>query len=328
MSEHIDPPKPAGAATGQAVLAPWAIEFLGYLAVERAASPCTRRNYRQAILEFQAWHEKQLGLAPAWEALNRDVFRYYLRHLGRQGLKRASIQLRFSALRSFYKFMVRRGHLEQSPIRNIVLPQSEKRMPIFLTREQVVSLLEAPARLAGQADGAHAHEEASRDRAILETIYSCGLRVAELCALEARQINWTESLVRVVGKGRKERELPIGSPALEAIKNYWSLLPFTPSEKMPAFYVNGREQKPVYPRLIQYRLKKYLAFCGLDARLSPHKLRHSYATHILDAGADLRSVQELLGHAHLSTTQVYTHLTLDRLKKVYNDAHPRAKSDD
>jgi integrase/recombinase XerC len=311
-----------------AELSPWAAEFLDYLAVERAASPCTRRNYGQALLEFQSWHQGQMGALPDWAALQRDVFRYYLRHLGRQGLQRASIQLRFSSLRSFYKFLVRRGRLEQSPIRDIVPPQPGKRIPVFLTREQVVSLLEAPARILGTAPGPpRLREEAFRDRAVLETIYSCGLRVAELCSLQADQIQWADSLVRVIGKGRKERQLPIGRPALEAIKSYWSLLPFVPSGTMPAFYTTAKDPKPVYPRLVQSGLKKYLAFCGLDARITPHKLRHSYATHILDAGADLRSVQELLGHAHLSTTQIYTHVTLERLRKVYRDAHPRARGD-
>jgi integrase/recombinase XerC len=169
-------------------------------------------------------------------------------------------------------------------------------------------------------------EEASyhRDAAILETIYSCGLRVSELCALQVQDINWEDQLVRVRGKGKKERQVPIGAPALEAIRFYWSKLTHPPCGIMPVFVANANKLWPMYPRLIQLRLKRYLEIAGLDPHLTPHKLRHSYATHMLDAGADLRSVQELLGHAHLVTTEVYTHVTTERLKRAYDQAHPRA----
>jgi integrase/recombinase XerC len=163
-----------------------------------------------------------------------------------------------------------------------------------------------------------------RDVAILETIYSCGLRISELCGLLASDIDWSEQLIRVRGKGRKERLLPIGQTALQAIRNHWNLLPYPPRGESPAFLERSTKLKPVGPRSLQLRLKKYLALAGLDPNLTPHKLRHSYATHLLDSGADLRSVQELLGHAHLVSTQVYTHLTTERLKKAYDQAHPRA----
>jgi integrase/recombinase XerC len=161
-----------------------------------------------------------------------------------------------------------------------------------------------------------------RDAAILETIYSCGLRISELCGLAAGDINWSERLVRIRGKGKKERLVPIGGHALTAIKNYWDRLPQAPHHNAPVFLAQA--SGPLSPRLLQQRLKKYLVIAGLDPRLTPHQLRHSYATHLLDAGADLRSVQELLGHAHLATTQVYTHLTTERLKQAYDAAHPRA----
>ncbi len=160
--------------------------------------------------------------------------------------------------------------------------------------------------------------------AILETIYSCGLRISELCGLQAGDIDWGERLVRVRGKGRKERLIPIGEPALNAIRDYWSLLPQPPAGESPVFVAGARKPGPVSARGLQLRLKKYLAIARLDPHLTPHKLRHSYATHMLDAGADLRSVQELLGHAHLVTTQIYTHLTTERLKRAYDQAHPRA----
>jgi integrase/recombinase XerC len=150
------------------------------------------------------------------------------------------------------------------------------------------------------------------------------LRISELCGLVAQDIDWNERLVRVRGKGKKERLGPISETALQAIKNYWSLLPQAPAGEFPAFLGGAKKLTPVSPRNLQLRLKKYLAIAGLDPHLTPHKLRHSYATHLLDGGADLRSVQELLGHAHLVTTQVYTHLTTERLKRAYDAAHPRA----
>ena len=302
-------------------------QFLQHLASERAASIYTIRNYRQTLTEFSRWHGDQRGSRPAWKNLNRDDFRAYLRYLGRRNLSRAAIRLHFSALRAFYKHLIRSGVVEASPIRNLSLPKLEKRLPRFITLKQMTDLLEAPAREwsrleASEAKGAD-RLDYLRDAAILETIYSCGLRISELCGLVAEDIQWDEQIVRVRGKGKKERHVPIGAPALEAIRLYWRSLPAYPLSSSPVFLA-GSNDEPVYPRLVQLRLKRYLQAAGLDAALTPHKLRHSYATHVLDAGADLRGVQELLGHAHLTTTQVYTHVTTDRLKKVYQKAHPRA----
>ncbi len=288
----------------------------------------TIRNYRQALFEVHQWHATERSAPPAWLKLARDDFRSYLRFLGRNNISRAAIQLRFSAQRSFYKFLVRRGKLELSPIKNIVMPKQGRRLPLFLTIQQMNDLLDAPLKELGVARLAKAAEtdEAPflRDVAILETIYSCGLRVSELCGLLAQDMNWSEEMVRVRGKGKKERMVPIGTKALAAIQNYWSKLPVLPASDAPVFFADAQKQTVMYPRLVQLRLKRYLGSCGLDPQLTPHKLRHSYATHMLDAGADLRSVQELLGHAHLVTTQVYTHVTTDRLKKAYDAAHPRA----
>jgi integrase/recombinase XerC len=203
-----------------------------------------------------------------------------------------------------------------------------RRLPKFLTAQQVVDLLNAPSKLLPAADkqGRRSDSEklCRRDVAILETIYSCGLRISELCGLQAADLDWSERLVRVQGKGKKERLVPIGEPALQAIQAYWNLLPQMPGGQSPVFFASSKRFRPVSARDLQLRLKKYLAIAGLDPNLTPHKLRHSYATHMLDAGADLRSVQELLGHAHLATTQVYTHLTTERLKRAYDSAHPRA----
>ena len=216
------------------------------------------------------------------------------------------------------------------PIKNISLPKLEKRLPKFLTAEQMLELLKAPLKPLETPREKEARgrpisaRTCYRDVAILETIYSCGLRISELCGLAAEDIDWGEQMVRVRGKGKKERLVPIGAPALEAIKSYWSLLEQPPAGNAPVFLGETGKAGPLSPRILQSRLKKNLATAGLDPKLTPHKLRHSYATHLLDAGADLRSVQELLGHAHLVTTQVYTHLTTERLKRAYDDAHPRA----
>jgi integrase/recombinase XerC len=318
----------------------WIAKFLAHLATDRGASAYTQRNYRQALAEFVRWHQLESPesrvqspksqLAIVWDKLQRDDFRNYLRFLGRNNLGRAAIQLRFSALRTFYKFLIRHGAVEGSPIKNLSLPKLEKRLPKFLTIQQMKDLLAAPAKLLEtqkQKKGAGRPISAAaclRDLAVLETIYSCGLRVSELCGLRAEDIDWSEQLVRVRGKGKKERMVPVGEPALQAIQNYWSTLKQPPAGLSPVFFAETKKRGPLNPLQLSRRLKQYLIIAGLDPGLTPHKLRHSYATHLLDAGADLRSVQELLGHAHLITTQIYTHVTTERLKKAYDAAHPRA----
>jgi site-specific recombinase XerD len=318
MSDHQPTPSPDS----------WRDQFLTHLATDRGASVYTQRNYRQALLEFSSWHEAERKGAPAWASLQRDDFRAYLRFLGRKNLGRAPIQLRFCALRTFYKFLIRHGVVAVSPIKNIALPKLAKRLPQFLTAEQMLDLLKAPLKLIpaeGEEQGrADAVLTCYRDVAVLETIYSCGLRISELCGLQAGDMDWPEQMVRVRGKGKKERVVPIGKHALNAIREYWGRLETEPGGTSPVFYSDASAVRPVSVRVLQLHLKKYLAIAGLDPHLTPHKLRHSYATHLLDAGADLRSVQELLGHAHLATTQVYTHLTTERLKRAYDDAHPRA----
>ncbi len=315
-------------AAGRPVSNPEAEQFLDHLATERNASPYTLRNYRQALTEFRQWYQEGRAAAPEWRRLERDDFRQYLRFLGRGGLSRAAIQLRFCALRSFYKFLVRRGDVAASPVKNLPLPKLEKRLPRFLTAQQMLDLLQAPLKeleALGRAESARADPAVyCRDVAILETIYSCGLRISELCGLLVEDVDPNQQLVRVRGKGRKERLVPIGAPALQAIEFYWKQLAHPPTAGMPVFLADAHRLEPIYPRLIQQRLKRYLEIAKLDPHLTPHKLRHSYATHLLDAGADLRSVQELLGHAHLVTTQIYTHLSTERLKQAYDAAHPRA----
>lgn len=303
--------------------------YLQHLAADRGASAYTQRNYRQSLTDFAAWHSQERGDPPSWLILKRDDFRAYLRALGRRGLGQAAIRLRFSALRGFYRFLVRRGMMESSPVRLVQLPRSPIRLPKFLTVQQMLDLLDAPARawqaVEDKTDRRSRESDYLRDAAILETIYSCGLRVSELAALRLEDIDWNEQVIRVLGKGRKERLLPVGKAALDAIQVYRASLPSPAGAVRAVFLAHPDRARAISSRVIQLRLKRYLRATGLDPKLTPHKLRHSYATHLLDHGADLRSVQELLGHAHLATTQVYTHVTTDRLKKVYDDAHPRAK---
>ncbi len=307
---------------------PWVLEFLTHLATDGGASAFTHRNYSQALVRFLAWHMAERQSPPAWATLQRDDFRSFLRHLSRLNLSRASIHLAFSALRTFYKFLIRRGHVSTSPIRNLTLPRPEKRLPKFITVAQAAALLETPqreyTRECQTSERVVLKSDFLRDAALLETIYSSGLRISEVCGLRAEDLNPAELLVRVRGKGRKERQVPIGAPALRAILAYWQALPAMPTGSAPVFLSDAERLKPVRPAQLQLRLKRYLLAAGLDTRLTPHKLRHSFATHLLDDGADLRSVQELLGHRNLSTTQIYTHVTTERLKQAYAAAHPRA----
>lgn len=327
------PGQPPRGADPAPVADTWIDRWVQHLTTDRNASPYTVRNYTAALHECFRWHERERQGPPDWVRLQRDDFRAYLRFLGRNQLSRAATQLRFSALRTFYRFLIRRGACEASPIRNITLPKREKRLPRFLTVGQMEALLLAPLRVAPAGEPGTARRprgrpvEATvpeRDVAILETIYSCGLRISELCQLRVEDLNFGEQLARVRGKGRRERVVPIGARALEAIGDYWRRLPRPPAGREPVFLRSAARVQPLAPRTLQHRLKRHLATAGLDPHLTPHKLRHSYATHLLDAGADLRSVQELLGHARLATTQVYTHVTTERLKRAYEQAHPRA----
>ena len=305
----------------------WPGQFFRFLSNEKDASVYTQRNYRQALDEFEQWYRDTNESPVRWSELERNDFRLFLRQLGRRELSQAAIRLRFSALNSFYKFLMRRGLVESSPVKDVTLPKPAKRLPQFLTIDQMNALLDAPMRELSVKDGTKrkvSQVPSLRDRAILETIYSCGLRIGEICRMLAGEIEPDDLVVNVHGKGKKERQVPIGRTAVEAIRFYWECLAKPPALDEPVFFASEKKRSAIYPRLVQLRLKKYLTVCGLDPTLTPHKLRHSYATHMLDAGADLRSVQEMLGHANLTTTQVYTHVTTERIKRAYDEAHPRA----
>ena len=291
---------------------PLAEEFFRYLEVERNASPRTLIAYRQALEDFRA--QQSNG---NWKQYGADDFRDYLFAVMKKGQARSYIRLQFSAFRTFYRFLVERKNLSIDPVRQLQLPKAEKKLPLVLTERQVEELLSAPLR-APKAKAAP-RWMALRDAAILELFYSSGLRLAELASLNVTDLDvYTES-IRTLGKGRKERVCPVGLPALEAISRYRAAANV---QKGPLFINKSRRR--ISPRSIWLTLKRYLRHTSIPIAVSPHKLRHSFATHLLDRGADLRSVQALLGHASLSTTQIYTHVTVERLKRVYDGAHPRA----
>jgi site-specific recombinase XerD len=286
-------------------------EFLRYLANERNSSPRTLKAYRQALTAFRA--ERQTP----WKKCRANDFRDYLFAISKRGQARSYVRLQFSALRTFYQFLAARKGLRSNPVREVQLPKIEKKLPLVLTRQQVEELLAAPTR-EPKSRSAPSWMPA-RDVAIMELFYSSGLRLSELAALDVAHVDpYTES-VRVFGKGRKERVCPVGLPALEAISRYRAAANV---HSGPLFISKGRTR--ISPRSIWLVLKRYVRYTSIPISISPHKLRHSFATHMLDRGADLRSVQALLGHASLSTTQIYTHVTTERLKKAYADAHPRA----
>ena len=235
----------------------------------------------------------------------------------KQELARSTIRLHFSALRSFYRYLVSRHGLPKSPVAEIQLPKLERQLPVVLTLSQIEQLLDLPAKIPREKQAAP--WQALRDTAILELFYSTGLRLAELAALEVRDLESLSDTLRVVGKGSKERLVPIGSHAMKAIEAYKQAAQLSDG---PLFL--SKLRKRLSTRSINSLLKKYLRYSDIPFNVTPHKLRHSFATHLLDAGADLRSVQALLGHSSLSTTQIYTHVTKERLREAYDQAHPRA----
>src|SRR5437667_8296185 len=286
-------------------------EFLRYLANERNASPVTVKAYRQSINACRA--EKK----SPWRKCTADDCRDYLFALMKRGQARSYVRLQFSALRTFYQFLAARKRLRHNPVREVQLPKMEKKLPLVLTRQQVDELLTAPTREPKSRSAPSWMP--IRDVAVMELFYSSGLRLSELAALDVADVDpYTESL-RVFGKGRKERVCPVGLPALEAIQRYR----VAANVHAGPLFIN-KARKRISARSIWLVLKRYVRHTSIPISISPHKLRHSFATHMLDRGADLRSVQALLGHASLSTTQIYTHVTVERLKKAYANAHPRA----
>ncbi len=296
--------------------------FLDHIAVQKRASRHTLRNYQQALTELKAMFPTQ-----PWEDLAESDLRRHLHdlHLKRR-LEPASIRLRFSAIRSFYKHLMRAGRAKDNPAADLKLPVRRRRMPLFLSEEQMLKLLEAPLqRMQRHAKKRRGRPTAAwqflRDAAILEVFYSTGMRLEELTRMRWDDIDSARGEARVLGKGGKERIALLGRPAREALAAYRAALPHDVHSPLVFLSPGGR---PFTPRAVQLMLKTCLAHAGLDPKLTPHKLRHSFATHMLNRGADLRAIQELLGHAHLATTQIYTQVTAERLRQSYQKAHPRA----
>ena len=288
--------------------------FLRYLDSERNSSPSTLTGYRRALNHFLASRGRG---RPEWLRYTTDHFRDHLFEIVKSGAARSTVRTEFAALRSFYRFLVERHRLALNPLKALHLPKALRKLPHPLSVSQVTQLLETPARAAPEKQSTS--WAAARDAAILELFYSSGLRLAELASLNVEDLDPYTETVRVLGKGRKERICPVGAPALAAISRYRS----EAKVKSGPLFLNKSRHR-LGSRSIWLMMKKYLPASGVGQPLSPHKLRHSFATHLLDAGADLRSVQSLLGHANLSTTQIYTHVTTERMKRVYDQAHPRA----
>lgn len=301
------------------VAADWVQPWLDHLALERRYSPYTVRNYRQAFEDFHRWLRGS-GLAPRpFDGLVTREIRDFVIEAQRR-YDRRTLHNHVSGLRAFYRYWMRLGRLTRNPFTGVALPKMEKRLPKFLTEKQADALLTAPTRLLGE-DGADPFV-CWRDRLVLELLYGAGLRISELCSLNYGMIDVAEGVARVLGKGNKERVCPIGAVARTVLMRFRD--EFAPAKGAEDAVIVDAHGQRLGPRALQLMMKRYLALCGLPMDLSPHKLRHSFATHLLDRGADLRLVQELLGHARLTTTQVYTHVTIARLKDIYKHAHPRA----
>lgn len=307
------------AALPETVLATWWQPFETHLARERRYSRYTVRNYRQAFEDFYRWLESSgLGANELADLNPRDMRDFVIE--GQRRFDRRTLHNHVSGLRTFFRFWQRRGVVKRDPFAGIPLPKLERRLPKFLTEEQMKLLLAGPQRLL--ENGAIEAPSAWRDRLAMELLYGGGLRISELTTLTYGAVDFDSGVARIVGKGRKERLCPLGRVAVVVLlkfRNEYAL------EKGPGnrVLVNA-DGSPMTIRAVQLMLKRYLALAGLPLDLTPHKLRHSYATHLLNAGADLRLVQELLGHAQLATTQVYTHVSVARLKEIYAKAHPRA----
>ena len=313
-------------------------EFFSYLKYEKHFSGHTLKCYTTDLQQFVEFLDgtsaadaatqgyqasDRTGTALALEvraeilAVTASTIREFLVVLHNKNYSRATTARKLATLRSFYKFLVRRGYLQSSPVTVIRTPKQEKRLPKFLEEDQIEALFKAPDRttLLGL-----------RDLAMLEVMYSTGVRVSELVALDIADIDFDQGILHVRGKGRRERLAPAGQRALQAITEYMTKRQQQhrpDQDAQQALFINKSGQR-LSTRSVRRKLDKYLAQANLDPSISPHTLRHTFATHMLNRGADLRSVQELLGHRSLSTTQVYTHLTTGRLKEVYDKAHPRS----
>ncbi|HSB05438.1 MAG TPA: tyrosine recombinase XerC [Thermodesulfobacteriota bacterium] len=294
-------------------------QFIRYLSAEKNASPHTCRNYLRDLEQFEDFlRSSGTSISPQGEIIaekvDRLVIRKYLSFLHRRN-KKSSIARKLSTLRSFFRYLVREQILSSNPAKPVSTPKIEKLLPTALTVDEAFRLVESPSK------GEKPKEMELRDRALLELLYSSGIRVSELVGLNLNRMDLGLGIVKVMGKGRKERIVPMGAKAIEALKAYIEGRGVI--EDSSPLFVNvtgGRLTARSVGRLVQ----KYTRHSGIFRKISPHSLRHTFATHLLDAGADLREIQEMLGHVSLSTTQRYTHLSVGKLMEVYDQAHPRS----
>ncbi|MFC2045452.1 tyrosine recombinase XerC [Chloroflexota bacterium] len=292
--------------------------YIDYLRAERNASRYTVRNYTTDLLDF--FNFLRDTKIDSLREVDKRVLRDYLSYLVKQGFAKSRIACKLSAIRSFYRYLIREEVISTSPVANTSSPKLDKRLPSFLTSDEIKRLLETPDLTTPQGQ---------RDRAILELLYASGLRVSELVKLKMEQVNTDSHEFYVLGKGSKERVVLIGQPAADAINTYLAegrLKLFT-GKKSNALFIS-RFGKGLSERSIQRIIGKYAKIAGIEKGVRPHMIRHTFATHLLDGGADLRVVQELLGHSNLSSTQVYTHVTQSQAKKIYMSAHPMARKRD
>ena len=292
--------------------------FLRYLKVERNSSDLTIKSYREDLELLHEYLCDSLGRSPSPSELAPLDLRKYVSALHEAGYAKSSVARRLASMRSYFRFAQREGLCDSNPAKPLRNPRRERKLPHFLSGREIGKLLSAPPRTEPMG---------LRDRAIFETLYSAGLRVSELVGINLSDLDLEDGLVRVRGKGKRERLAPLGSYAVKAIRAW--LKKRTPAKQQSkveasAVFLN-KFGKRLTTRSIGRMLEKYLKITGLDTRTSPHTLRHSFATHLLDGGADIRSVQELLGHKSLVTTQIYTHVSTAGLRKAYEKAHPRAR---
>lgn len=288
---------------------PFIEQFLKFLDVERNSSPHTIKNYRSDLIEFFKFNGKN-----SVTDINYLEIRKFLAYLKEREFLKTTVSRKLACLKSFFKYLTRERLLPANPASGIQTPKRDRRLPSFLEIKEVEHLIEA-----AKGD----KWETKRDLAILETLYSSGIRVSELVGLNEEDVDLLGCLVKVRGKGKKERIVPIGSCAVNAIKAYLESAPLDLEQRSVPLLINRRKTR-LSDRSVRRIILKYARIAALKKGISPHTLRHSFATHLLDRGADLRSVQELLGHAHLSTTQIYTHVSAKRLREAYDQAHPRA----
>ena len=295
-------------------------QFIQYLTLEKGASEHTCRGYLNDLSHLEGFISAS-GLYPISDRgevdvsrIDRDIIRIYLRALFRSN-KKSSIARKLASIRSFFQYLVRNGVILKNPAKGVATPKTERYIPITLTIDEVFRMLDAPDK---------SNPLGLRDRAILELLYSSGIRVGELTQLDCKDVDLELGIIKVLGKGKKERIVPIGSKAIEAIKDYLRKRGFSSgNDPESPLFINTRSSR-LTDRSVRRIVEKYGKKCGPGRNITPHALRHTFATHLLDAGADLRDIQELLGHVSLSTTQKYTHVSIDGLMDVYDKAHPRS----